>query len=57
MALSNSNNLFKTDCRIAVVAGRSIEGGLDQSPPTIDLFFGDNEKIELDPHESMFMVN
>ncbi|POS84017.1 hypothetical protein EPUL_003631 [Erysiphe pulchra] len=56
VALSNSNNLFKTDCRIAVVAGRSIEGGLDQSPPTIDLFFGDNEKIELDPHEKYVML-
>ncbi|RKF60267.1 Helicase required for RNAi-mediated heterochromatin assembly 1 [Erysiphe neolycopersici] len=56
VALSNFNNLFKTDCRIAVVAGRSIEGGLDQSPPTIDLFFGDNEKIELDPHEKYVML-
>lgn len=52
VALSNSNDLFKTDCKVAIVAGRAIEGGLDQSPPTIDLFFGDSEKIEIDPHES-----
>ncbi|KHJ31864.1 putative atp binding [Erysiphe necator] len=56
VALSNSNDLFKTDCKVAIVAGRAIEGGLDQSPPTIDLFFGDSEKIEIDPHEKYVML-
>ncbi|TQS35353.1 hypothetical protein Golomagni_04228 [Golovinomyces magnicellulatus] len=54
VALSSSQKLFNNDCRVAVVAGRPLEGGLDQNPPTIDLFLGDGDQVWLDPHETHF---
>ncbi|RKF56509.1 Helicase required for RNAi-mediated heterochromatin assembly 1 [Golovinomyces cichoracearum] len=56
VALSSSQKLFNGDCRVAVVAGRPIEGGLDQNPPTIDLFLGDGDQVWLDPHEKYVMI-
>ncbi|KAI1005735.1 Helicase required for RNAi-mediated heterochromatin assembly 1 [Podosphaera aphanis] len=56
LALSSYNDMFHTSCKIAIVGGRLIEGGLDQNPPTIDLFFGDLENIELDPHDKFIMI-
>jgi helicase required for RNAi-mediated heterochromatin assembly 1 len=44
--------MFKTVCKIATVAARPIEGGLDQDPPTIDLFWGDMKDFTFDPVES-----
>lgn len=52
VALSPQNDNFQTICKIAVVAARPVEGGLDQNPPLIDLFWGDTEDAVFDPVES-----
>lgn len=44
--------MFKTICKVAIVAARPIEGGLDQDPPMIDLFWGDVKDLVFDPVES-----
>ncbi|CCU82840.1 DEAD box helicase involved in nonsense mediated decay [Blumeria hordei DH14] len=56
VALSSSKDLFQKKCKLAVVVGRSTSGGLDQNPPSIELFFGDNDDVELDPHEGYVMI-
>ncbi|RFU29613.1 hypothetical protein B7463_g6744, partial [Scytalidium lignicola] len=56
VALSPSRDMFRTICKIAVVAARPISGGLDQNPPQIDLFWGDDNDADIDPNESYMMV-
>ncbi|KAH8816936.1 P-loop containing nucleoside triphosphate hydrolase protein [Xylogone sp. PMI_703] len=56
VALSPSRDMFRTICKIAVVASRPISGGLDQNPPKIDLFWGDDGDADIDPDESYMMV-
>ncbi|ROV99204.1 hypothetical protein VPNG_08197 [Cytospora leucostoma] len=51
-----STDQFHKDCRVAVVAQRPIEGGLDQSPPSIDIFWGDSEQAVVDPDQELIMV-
>lgn len=51
MALSSMTDMFRKQCTIAVVAARPVEGGLDQNPPCIDLFLGDENDAFIDPVE------
>jgi helicase required for RNAi-mediated heterochromatin assembly 1 len=51
VALSPASDMFSKVCKIAIVAGRPILGGLDQDPPIIDLFWGDPDDAVFDPIE------
>ena len=51
VALSPANDNFRSICKIAIVAARPLEGGLDQNPPQIDLFWGDVDDAVFDPVE------
>lgn len=51
-----SSDFFKTDCRVAVVAQRPIEGGLDQSPPVIDIIWATADQALIDPDQELVMV-
>jgi helicase required for RNAi-mediated heterochromatin assembly 1 len=51
VALTPHRDMFRKICKIAVVAARSIEGGLDQNPPQIDLFWGSPDDAVFDPVE------
>lgn len=54
VALSSDN--FETDCRVAIMAQRPIEGGLDQNPPTVDIFWGGAEDAIIDPDHELVMI-
>ena len=54
VALSPMTDSFRTKCKIAIVAARPFEGGLDQNPPQIDLFWGDIGETAFDPVECKF---
>ncbi|KAH9218255.1 P-loop containing nucleoside triphosphate hydrolase protein [Leptodontidium sp. 2 PMI_412] len=56
VALTPEKDMFKTICKVAIVAARPIEGGLDQDPPMIDLFWGDVKDLVFDPVEKYVMV-
>ncbi|KAI9648909.1 hypothetical protein NHQ30_001475 [Ciborinia camelliae] len=56
VCLSPSNDRFRSVCKVATVAARPLEGGLDLDPPQIDIFFGDDEDIILNPAESYVMI-
>jgi hypothetical protein len=49
VALSPASDNFASICRVAVVAARPFTGGLDQNPPTIDIFLENMEDLQLDP--------
>ena len=51
ICISPSSDKFRTICKVGTVAARPIEGGLDQDPPQVDIFFGDNDDIILNPAE------
>jgi helicase required for RNAi-mediated heterochromatin assembly 1 len=55
VALTPSNDMFKTKTIIAVVAARPLDG-LQQNLPEIDLFFARPEDIEIDPQMEFVMV-
>ena len=55
VALTPADDMFKSLCRVAVVAARPLEG-LQQIPPCIDLFFSSAKEIELDPQREWVMV-
>ncbi|ROV88440.1 hypothetical protein VSDG_09231 [Cytospora chrysosperma] len=54
IALSTDN--FNKDCRVAVVAQRPVEGGLDQCPPSIDIFWADVKQAVVEPDQELVMV-
>jgi helicase required for RNAi-mediated heterochromatin assembly 1 len=54
VALSPMRDMFRTICKVAIVAARPIEGGLDQNPPQIDIFWGDHNEAVFDPVERKF---
>ncbi|OWP00699.1 hypothetical protein B2J93_1084 [Marssonina coronariae] len=56
VALTPAQDMFKNVCKIATVAARPLDGGLNQNPPQIDLFWGDTDDIVLDPVEKYVMV-
>jgi hypothetical protein len=51
VALSPANDNFRSICKIAIVAARPLEGGLDQNPPQIDIFWGEVDDAVFDPVE------
>lgn len=51
-----STDFFKSDCRVAVVAQRPIEGGLDQKPPVIDILWANTNEAVIDPDQDLVMV-
>ena len=55
VALTPTHDMFKTICRVAVVAARSLTG-VQQNPPEVDIFFGDSGEIEIDPQQEWVMV-
>jgi helicase required for RNAi-mediated heterochromatin assembly 1 len=54
VALSTDN--FQSDCRVATIAQRPIEGGLDQNPPTVDITWSCPEEAVVDPDQELVMV-
>lgn len=52
VALSPARDKFRTICKLAVIADRPLKGGLDQDPPTVDLFWADPNEAVFDPLES-----
>ncbi|KAK0105476.1 hypothetical protein ONS96_004862 [Cadophora gregata f. sp. sojae] len=56
VALTPERDMFKTICKVAIVAARAIRGGLDQDPPSIDIFWGDIKDMVIDPVEKYVMV-
>ena len=53
--MTTTNDMFKTICTIAVVAGRPLSG-LQQDKPAIDIFFQSASCIEIDPGVEWYMV-
>ncbi|KAG9242476.1 P-loop containing nucleoside triphosphate hydrolase protein [Calycina marina] len=56
VAISTERDMFSTVCKCAIVAARPYEGGLDQDPPTVDLFWAVEDEAVLDPSESYIML-
>lgn len=56
MALSPHRDAFTSICKIGVIASRPYEGGLDQNPPQVDLFWGDSDDAAFDPSEKYIMI-
>ena len=56
VALTPQRDMFRSICKIAVVAARPILGGLDQNPPSIDLFWSDPNDAVVDQIEHYVMV-
>ncbi|KAE9364989.1 P-loop containing nucleoside triphosphate hydrolase protein [Stipitochalara longipes BDJ] len=50
-----SKDLFKSDCRLAVVVGRGLNL-LEQNPPAIELFWADSEDAVIDPVNKYIMI-
>ena len=55
VALSPAKDMFKTTCRVAVVAARPL-AGVQQNPSEIDIYFGSYDEIEIDPQQEWVMV-
>ncbi|KAI4288743.1 MAG: hypothetical protein L6R35_001997 [Caloplaca aegaea] len=55
IALSTAQDIFKTVCKIGVVAARPLSG-VQLNPPEIDVFFGSPDEIEIDPQQEWIMV-
>ena len=47
--------MFKSVCRVAVIAARPL-AGLEKNPPEVDIFFGASNEIEIDPQQEWMMV-
>ncbi|KAL9022269.1 MAG: hypothetical protein Q9185_000511 [Variospora sp. 1 TL-2023] len=55
IALSTAQDVFKTVCKVGVVAARPLSG-VQLNPPEIDVFFGSPDEIEIDPQQEWVMV-
>jgi helicase required for RNAi-mediated heterochromatin assembly 1 len=56
VALSTTEDNFKTICMPAVIADCPIHDGLDQNPPTIQIFWADTNDAILDPNVELVML-
>jgi len=56
VAISSHKDSFRTSCKVAVIAARPLVGGVDQNPPQVDIFWGDNNDAVFDPDEHYIMV-
>lgn len=54
VALSSDN--FESDCRVAIMAQRPIQGGLDQNPPTVDIIWASAQDAIVDPDHELVMI-
>ena len=55
VALTPATDMFATVCKVAVVAARPLVG-LQQIPPSIDLYFNSSEEVEIDPQKKWLMI-
>jgi helicase required for RNAi-mediated heterochromatin assembly 1 len=55
VALTTKDDMFKSICKVAVVAARPLDG-LRLNPPQIDLFFAHPNELELDPDTEWLMI-
>ncbi|KAL8862093.1 MAG: hypothetical protein Q9178_001548 [Gyalolechia marmorata] len=55
VALTPAQDMFKSICKVAVVAARPLSG-VQSNPPAIDIFFGDPNQIAIDPQQEWVMV-
>lgn len=55
VALSPVYDYFRTECAVAVVAARPLDG-VKQQPPEIDIFFARPEVMNFDPQQEWIMV-
>lgn len=55
VVLTPAKDMFKTICKVAIVAARPL-AGVQQSPAHIDLFWRSAEEIEVDPQVEWVMV-
>lgn len=55
VALSPADDVFRTQCVVAVVASRTLES-VKMKPPQIDIFFAKPEDVEFDPQKEWLMV-
>jgi helicase required for RNAi-mediated heterochromatin assembly 1 len=51
VAISSHKDLFRTSCKVAVIAARPLVGGVDQNPPQVDIFWGNHNEVVFDPDE------
>ncbi|KAI0018017.1 P-loop containing nucleoside triphosphate hydrolase protein [Xylariomycetidae sp. FL0641] len=56
VALSTATDGFRTTCIPAVIADHPIREGLDQNPPTIQIFWANIEDAILDPNLELVML-
>lgn len=56
VALSTAKDKFRTICIPAVIADFVIRGGLDQSPPTIQIFWANPDHAVIDPSLELVMI-
>ena len=47
--------MFKSVCKVAIVAARPLEG-LERNPPEVDLCFGSFDESEIDPQQEWIML-
>ena len=55
IALTPANDMFKTICKVGIVAARPLSA-VQQEPPEVDIFFARSEDLEIDPHREWVMV-
>ncbi|MCJ1286113.1 hypothetical protein MMC26_005456 [Xylographa opegraphella] len=55
VALTPATDMFATVCKVAVVTARPLVG-LQQVPPSIDIYFNSSEEVEIDPQKKWLMV-
>lgn len=56
LTISTAKDRFRTICKRAIVADSYVLDGLDQSPPTIQIFWADVDDAILDPTEELVML-
>lgn len=55
IAISPMQDMFKTICKVGVVAARPLSG-VHSNPPEVDIFFGSPDEVEIDPQQEWVMV-
>ncbi|KAI0413221.1 P-loop containing nucleoside triphosphate hydrolase protein [Xylaria grammica] len=56
VAISTAEDGFRTICMPAVIADHPIQGGLDQRPPSIQIFWANTDDAILDPTTELVML-
>ena len=50
VAITTHRDNFRSVCKIAIIAARPLEG-VQQNPPQLDIFWGDDKDTAFDPSE------